>query len=166
MTKTSNSKNDIFQLDDSKYIEKKCSNVKTDEIYITEDKLVNILTEYENKEKQLNKWQVPASYAVTFGLTLFTTKEYNDILIFGDKLEIKSIIITFLIIAIFLMIKHLIAHYRFGKEIEIRKLVKIIKNEMDKPNGNRKRKSTISNTLDSPIRGLLKKFMCYFTFLK
>ncbi|EHZ2575587.1 TPA: hypothetical protein NJZ52_004429 [Vibrio parahaemolyticus] len=65
------------QADDSKFIKHRRSNVKSDLIEITEDKLENILLKHLEKMSLKSAWVAPASILVTI-VTVKTTATFND----------------------------------------------------------------------------------------
>lgn len=89
------SKTAIFQQEESsKFIDKRRTNVKSDLIEITEDKLENILLKHLHKIGIRKSWIIPLSILVTVLLTILSAS-------FGDKFGIKGSVweAIFLIIA-------------------------------------------------------------------
>jgi hypothetical protein len=75
--------NNIYNSDDSRFVNKKLSNVKSDLIEITEDKLENILL------KHLKKIGIKTSWLAPLGLFISVTLAFNTS-IFTDKFGMSS----------------------------------------------------------------------------
>ena len=124
------SKTAIFQQEESsKFIDKRRTNVKSDLIEITEDKLENILLKHLHKIGIRKSWIIPLSILVTVLLALLSAS-------FGDKFGIKGPVweAIFLIIAFstgvwfFISIIRIIFN-RKGSSISV--LISLIKNAKD-----------------------------------
>lgn len=105
---------DVFNIDSdssNKFVDKRRSNIKSDFIEITHDKLENILLKHLHHLKYRREWVAPLSIFITLLITILTVT-FNDF--FGLKAEEwKSIFIicaflTFiwLIYSIILLIKY------------------------------------------------------------
>lgn len=121
------SKTAIFQQEESsKFIDKRRTNVKSDLIEITEDKLENILLKHLHKIGIRKSWIIPLSILVTVLLTIISAS-------FGDKFGIKGSVweAIFLIIAFSTGIWFVISIIRIisnWKGSSISALIALIKN--------------------------------------
>lgn len=117
----------IFQQEESsKFIDKRRTNVKSDLIEITEDKLENILLKHLHKIGIRKSWIIPLSILVTVLLAILSAS-------FGDKFGIKGSVweAIFLIIAFSTGIWFVISIIRIisnWKGSSISALIALIKN--------------------------------------
>ena len=84
---------------DSKFINERRNNTKSDLIEITEDKLENILLKHLNKLKKSQSWITPISLFITILVVLLTT-EFKEFLSLSKEIWkatfLISLVITFI----------------------------------------------------------------------
>lgn len=77
-----------------KYVDKRISNVKSDLIEITHDKLENILLKHLQQLKRRKEWVTPLSLSITLLITTLTVT-FNDLILKAE--EWKALFIFFMI---------------------------------------------------------------------
>lgn len=103
-----------------------CSNIKSDVIYITEDKLRNILTDFLKSFKKVNDWIAPFSVFLTILITFLTT-DFKDF-IGINKLGWEAIFYIFLIGSFLWLIISIVIIWRDYKKTKLEYLIRKIKN--------------------------------------
>ena len=114
-----------ISVDDSgKFIDKRCSNVKSDLIEITHDKLENILLKHLHCLKYRKEWMAPLSIFITLLVTIITVT-FND---FGFVAEVwEAIFIVCALLAFILFMRSIILLIKYWNSITIDSLIDKIK---------------------------------------
>jgi len=131
-TDTNAMKAEFITEEESKFIDKRRTNVKSDLIEITEDKLENILLKHLQRLGVRKSWVTPLSLLVTIILANLSAT-------FGDKFGIEGSVweAFFLLVAIFSAIWLVVSIIRIivgWKESSLSNLIAIIKNATDEKN--------------------------------
>ncbi|NOR48414.1 MAG: hypothetical protein GQ533_10295 [Methanosarcinaceae archaeon] len=114
-----------FSVDDSdKFIDKRCSNVKSDLIEITHDKLENILLKHLHCLKYRKEWMAPLSIFITLLVTIITVT-FND---FGLEAEVwEAIFIVCALFTFILFMRSIILLIKYWNSMTIDSLIDKIK---------------------------------------
>jgi hypothetical protein len=114
----------------NRFINKVCSNTKSDLIEITEDKLENILSRFIANLKKAQMWLTPLSLFVSILLVVLTA-EFNKNFI-GISKDIWTAIFYILLISSFTwLIWSIIYSCKFSKKTRIEYIIGKIKNNQD-----------------------------------
>jgi len=114
----------------NRFINKICSNTKSDLIEITEDKLENILSRFITNLKKAHMWLTPLSLFVSILLVVLTA-EFNKNFI-GISKDIWTAIFYILLISSFMwLVWSIIYSCRFSKKTRIEYIIGKIKNNQD-----------------------------------
>ena len=118
---------EVFKTDpdaSNKYIDKRISNVKSDLIEITHDKLENILLKHLQHLKYRKEWVAPLSIFITLLITIITVT-FNDLIL---KPEVwKALFIFFMIGALFWLLNSIYNLCRYWNSATIESLIDQIK---------------------------------------
>lgn len=115
---------------DSRFIDQKRSNVKSDLIEITHDKLENILLKHLKNVTILNSWITPLSLFLTL-LVARLTATFNEFM--GIKAEVwDAIFLLGLITSVIWFIISIIKIIKLYKKASIEHLLSLIKDATDK----------------------------------
>lgn len=128
-TDTNATKAEFKTGEESKFIDKRRTNVKSDLIEITEDKLENILLKHLQRLGLRRSWITPLSLFITIFLANLSAT-------FGDKFGIKGTVweAFFLLVAIFSCLWLVVSIIRIitcWKESSLTNLIALIKNAKD-----------------------------------
>jgi len=111
----------------SRFINKKCCNTKSDLIEITEDKLQNILTRLIDNLKKIHQWLTPLSLFTTLLLSILTTDFTKEFI--GIEKDVWSAIFYICLAASFVwLIISVINSIRFYKRTRLNNIINEIKN--------------------------------------
>lgn len=114
---------------DSKFINERRNNTKSDLIEITEDKLENILLKHLSKLKKAQSWLTPLSLFVTILIVLLTT-EFKEFLTIGKDVW-NAVFIVSLLLTFGWMIKGIYDAIKCSGKNTIEYLINQIKNNQE-----------------------------------
>jgi len=112
--------------EDSRFIQERRTNIKSDLIEITEDKLENILTKHLGKLRIRREWITPVSLIVAVLLALLTCTFNKKFGFEGHVWEALFLLIFFL--SVIYLIYSIIQLFRFWKYTTIENLLRVVKN--------------------------------------
>jgi hypothetical protein len=119
--------NDSGITPDKRFVSDVCSNTQSDLIYITEDKLENILLKHINNLNKSNGWITPTTLFITILIVLITS-DFKDTLGL-EKYVWNALFIIGLIISIIWLIISIIKAGKSIKRATIEFLISEIKNK-------------------------------------
>ncbi|WP_089641893.1 hypothetical protein [Escherichia coli] len=116
----------VFNLDNGEFVRQNYTNIKTNIITTTEDKLNLVLIEYESDSKKRHLWATPLGILISLCICLLTTKDINDL--WGIESQVwKAIIIISTILSFLWLIKAGIEAFQVRSKLERTEIINKIK---------------------------------------